>query len=179
MSMKNYEFPGEFHRLYRQAVESYAKGQRSSDGLFSPLERDWIATHGLTTQHLFDYAEDHNNYGGEPGFEHALSIELVRREYFINVQGRRPSGRILEESSLPAKDEAVRGVAWLPRLLPKAKAKLRGELPASLMFGCGGDRNFFKTYDLLPAQFLAVVSRHLDDDAAVVDWVVRHSVVNP
>lgn len=34
--MKNYEFPGEFHRLYRQAVESYAKGQRSSDGLFSP-----------------------------------------------------------------------------------------------------------------------------------------------
>jgi len=48
-----------------------------------------------------------------------------------------------------------------------------------LMFGCGGDRNFFQTHDLLPAQFLAVVSRHLDDDAAVVDWVVRHSVVNP
>ena len=99
MSMKNYEFPGEFHRLYRQAVESYAKGQRSSDGLFSPLERDWIAAHGLTTQHLFDYAEDHNNYGGEPGFEHALSIELVRRDYFINVQGGRPSGRILEEAA--------------------------------------------------------------------------------
>jgi hypothetical protein len=45
------------------------------------------------------------------------------------------------------------------------------------MFSCGGDRSFFKTHDILPAEFLSLVWRHEQDDAAIVDWVVARSAV--
>ena len=100
-------------------------------------------------------------------------IELVRRDYFLNVQGGRASTAVIDEAALPAKADAVRGIAWLPRLLPKARAKLRGELPASLMYCCGGDRRFFREHNILPAEFLALTWRHGNDPDAVIDWVVR------
>jgi hypothetical protein len=177
--MKNYEFPTRFRALYTQAVESHARGQRSGDAMFSTDERAWLAANGLTPQHLYDYAEDHNGYEGEPGLDHALTIELVRRDYFLSVQAGRPSRQQLDEASLSPKDEKVGGISWLPRLIPKAKAKLRGELPPSLMYCCGGDRRFFKEHDILPAEFLALVWRHLDNDALIVDWVVRRSSARP
>ncbi len=62
---------------------------------------------------------------------------------------------------------------WLLRILPKARAKLRGELPASMMYGCGGDRRFFKENDILPAEFLALIWRAGADDAAIIAWVKR------
>ena len=71
--------------------------------------------------------------------------------------------------------EAVRGIEWLPRLILKAKAKLRGELPPSLMYCCGGDRAFFQKHDVLPAEFLAMVWRNEQNDAAIVDWLVARS----
>ena len=168
--MKNYDFAQRFHALYDQAVVLYGRGQRGADTFFSPEDKAWLAANGLTAQHLYDYAEDHNNYG-EPGPDNALAIELVRRDYFRNTQGGRPSTRVLDEAALPSKDAAVRGIEWLPRLIPKARAKLHGELPASLMYCCGGDRKFFKGRDILPSEFLAVVSRHEKDDEAIVTWV--------
>jgi hypothetical protein len=173
--MSHYEFPHQFRALYDAAVARHTAGQRAAENLCTAEEKAWLAAHGLTPQHLYDYAEDHHAYGGEPGFAQALGIELVRRDYFLNVQGGRPSGRVLDEATLPAKSEAVQGIAWLPRLLPKARAKLRGELPPSLMYGCGGDRRFFKTHDILPAEFLALVWRHEPDDAAIIAWVARRS----
>jgi hypothetical protein len=173
--MNNYEFPARFRALYNHAVSAYAKGERGADSIFGPEDKSWLAANGITSQHLYDYAEDHNNYAGEPGFEHALAIELVRRDYFRNVQGSHASATTVEPSTLPPKDEMIQGIAWLPRLLPKTKAKLRGELPASLMYCCGGDRKFFKEHNLLPAEFLAVVWRNENDDKAVVDWVTRQS----
>ncbi|HLP26385.1 MAG TPA: DUF5069 domain-containing protein, partial [Acidobacteriota bacterium] len=116
----------------------------------------------------------HNN-GGEPGYDRALAIELVRRDYFLNAQQGKASTRVLDESSLPAKDAAVQGISWLPRIIPKTKAKLRGELPPSLMYSCGGDRRFFKEHDIHPAEFMSLVWRHENDDAAVVAWVAQRS----
>lgn len=173
--MKHYDFARQFRALYDQAVALHARGQRGAGTFFSADESAWLAANGLTAQHLYDYAEDHNGYAGEPGFEHALAIEFVRRDYFLNVQGGRPSSTVLDPGQLPAKTDAVRGIEWLPRLIPKTKAKLRGELPASLMYCCGGDRAFFRRHDVLPAEFLTVVWRHLADDAAIVDWLVRRS----
>ena len=173
--MKHFDFPARFRALYDKAVALYQQGQRGPDTFFTAEEKAWLAANGITPQHVYDYAEDHNNYGGEPGFDHALGIELVRRDYFLNVQGGRASGATLDDARLPAKTDAVRGIAWLPRLLPKARAKLRGELPASLMYGCGGDRKFFKEHDIVPAEFLALLWRHENDEAAVVDWVVKRS----
>ena len=172
--MKHYDFATKFRALYDKAVGLYAKGQRGADTFFTADESAWLAANGLSAQNFFDYAEDHANYG-EPGPDNALAIETVRRDYFLNAQNGRASATVLDVAKMPAKTEAVRGIEWLPRLIPKAKAKLRGELPASLMYGCGGDRAFFKQHDILPAEFLALVWRHDKDDAAIVDWVVRRS----
>ncbi len=172
--MKHYDFAQKFRALYDQAVGLYTKGQRGADTFFSASESAWLAAHGLTAQHVYDYAEDHVGYG-EPGPDNAVAIEVLRHNYFFNVQQGRASTTVLNVDQMPAKTDAVRGIEWLPRLIPKAKAKLRGELPASLMYGCGGDRNFFKTHDILPAEFLGVVWRHEDDDKAIIDWVVARS----
>ncbi|MFM9090851.1 MAG: DUF5069 domain-containing protein [Verrucomicrobiota bacterium] len=168
--MDHYAFPTRFRALHDEAVRRYGTGHRTVEGLLQPADEAWLAANGLSPQNLFDYAEDFANYG-EPGPELALAIELVRRDYFWNAQGGRPSGRVIDADQLPAKADAVRGVAWLPRLIPKARAKLRGELPASLMFSCGGDRRLFRERGILPAEFLSLVWREPSDEK-VVDWVL-------
>jgi hypothetical protein len=172
--MKNYDFAAKFRAVYDQAVTLYAKGQRDASAYFDAAQLAFLAANGITAQHLYDYAEDQLN-GGEPGYDNALAIELVRRDYFLNVQGGRASATVLDESKLPAKTAAVQGIEWLPRIIPKAKAKLRGEMPASLMYSCGGDRRFLRTNDILAAEFLSLVWRHESNDAAIIDWVVKRS----
>lgn len=168
--MIHYTFAQTFRSLYDQAVAAYAAGKRGADTFFDAEQTAWLAANGLTAQHLYDYAEDHNNYG-EPGHDNALTIETVRRDYFLNVQNGVASTAVADPDTWPAKDAAIDGIGWLPRILPKARAKLRGELPASMMYGCGGDRNFFQTNDILPAEFLSLIWRAGDDDQAVIDWV--------
>jgi hypothetical protein len=171
-AMKHYDFARKFRALYEQAVARYSSGKRGAAGFFTAEEVTFLNANGLTAQHLYDYAEDRNNYG-EPDVDTALAIECVRRDYFLNVQGGRALAVVLDDTTLPPKTAAVRGITWLPRLLPKARAKLRGELPASLMFGCGGDRAFFSQHDIFPAEFLSLVWRSGDNDDLIVDWVER------
>ncbi len=175
--MSHYDFPTRFRALYDHALGLYRAGRRGAEGYFDDKQTAWLAANGLTAQHLYDYAEDDVG-GGEPGFEHALAIEVVRRDYFLNVQGGRASGVVADPSTWPEKAAAVDGIGWLPRLLPKARAKLRGELPACMMYGCGGDRCFFKDNDILPAEFLALVWRAGDNDAAIISWVKRSKAGN-
>ncbi len=169
--MKNYDFASKFREHFEAAAARYAGGARGAENFFNDAEKAFLAENGLAPQHLYDYAEDLNKHG-EPTFETALSIELIRRDYFRNIQQRIPSGDVLDENSLPAKTASIGGVMWLPRILPKARAKLRGELPASLMYCCGGDRAFFKQYDIQAGEFLHQVWHH-DNDAELVEWVLR------
>jgi len=172
--MKHYDFADKFRALYEKAVKLYAAGQTDKAAYFTASEQTFLAANGISVQAMYDYAEDHNNYG-EPGYDRALAIETVRRDYFLNVQQGKPSTKVLDVDAMPAKTDAVKGIEWLPRIIPKAKAKLRGELPASLMYSCGGDRNFFKQHNIHPAEFLTLVWRNLDNDRAIVDWVVHRS----
>jgi hypothetical protein len=172
--MSHYTFTQTFHTLYDKAALLYDNGRQGASTYFTQKETDWLIANGLTAQHLYDYAEDRHKYG-EPDYGTALAIELIRRDYFLNVQDGRSSLHRLDESSLPPKTLAVRGIEWLPRLIPKARAKLRGELPESLMYGCGGDRKFFKAHDIHPAEFLSLVWRYPVEDEIIIDWVVRRS----
>lgn len=172
--MKHYDFPNRFAAIYDKAVDLYSAGRRGAETYFTPDEKAWLAANGIAPQHMYDYAEDQNNYS-EPGYDHALTIELVRCIYFLKVQGGKPSAKVLDEASLPAKTDKAAGIEWLPRIIPKAQAKLRGELPPSLMYCCGGDRRFFKTHDIMPAEFLTVIWQNEGNDQAVVDWVVQRS----
>ncbi|MFZ5494136.1 MAG: DUF5069 domain-containing protein [Verrucomicrobiota bacterium] len=172
--MKHYDFADTFRTLYDKAVKLYASGNTDKGSYFNPDEQAFLAANGIGIQAMYDYAEDQNNYG-EPGYDRALAIETVRRDYFLNVQGGKPSSVILDVDRMPAKTDAVQGIEWLPRLIPKTKAKLRGELPASLMYCCGGDRRFFKQHDIHPAEFLSLVWRNGDNDAATIAWVIKRS----
>ena len=169
---KHYDFHKTFRQIYDKAVGLYAKGQRDANTYFNDEEKKFLAANGITPQHIYDYAEDQNN-SNEPGYDIALGIELVRRDYFLNEQNGKSSTTVLDESKLPPKTDAVKGIEWLPRIIPKAKAKLRGELPPSLMYSCGGDRRFFKANDIEPSEFLSVVWNNLNNDAAIVDWAVK------
>ena len=170
--MNHYNFGGRLREVWGKACAQYAKGQRGADNYFGADELAFLAANGITAQHLYDYAEDFTG-AGEPSWDTALAIELVRRDYFLNAQGGTVSGVVLDETQMPAKTDAIRGIEWLPRIIPKTRAKLRGELPASLMYCCGGDRRFFKAHDIHPAEFLTLVWRKERDDNAIVDWVVQ------
>ncbi len=170
--MKHYEFQKTFRELYDKAVALYAKGQREPETLLTANEQAFLAANGLTAQNIYDYAEDHNNYG-EPGCDLALGIETARRNYFLSVQHGKLSSTVIDPNQMPAKTDSVRGISWLPRIIPKTKAKLRGELPSSLMYCCGGDRNFLKTHDINPVEFIDVVRQNETNDTAIIDWVEK------
>jgi len=172
--MKHYDFADKFRTLYDKAAKLYAAGKTDQAAYFTADEQAFLAANGISVQAMYDYAEDQNNYG-EPGYDRALEIETIRRDYFLNVQQGKASTAVLDAAKMPAKDAAVKGISWLPRIIPKTKAKLRGELPSSLMYSCGGDRAFFQKHDILPAEFLNLVWRNGDNDAATIDWVVARS----
>lgn len=172
--MKHYVFARRFRSLYDKAVSQYRNGQRGAGSYFTSEEESWLRENGLTPQHLYDYAEDDVGEG-EPGYDIALGIELVRRDYFLNIQKGIASKQVLDPETLPPKSAAAHGIEWLPRIMPKARAKLRGELPPSLMYSCGGDRHFFTTHDIHPHEFLSLVWRAGDADEPVIQWVAARS----
>jgi hypothetical protein len=170
MALIHFDFPNTFRRLYKKSFELYQAGQRGAETFFDAEETAWLAANGITPQHMYDYAED-DVADGQPGFGNALTIEAIRRDYFISEQQGVASSVVADADSWPAKSEEVAGISWLPRILPKTRAKLRGELPADMMFSCGGDRAFFHRNNIMPAEFLALVWRHIDNDDAIIAWV--------
>jgi hypothetical protein len=172
--MKHYDFADKFRTLYDKAVKLYAAGRRDQQAWFTTDEKGFLTANGIGVQAMYDYAEDHNN-GGEPGYDRALAIEMVRRDYFLNVQHGKSPAKVLDEAKMPAKTDSIQGIEWLPRIIPKTRAKLRGELPPTLMYCCGGDRRFFQAHNIHPAEFLTLVWRNEGNDTAIVNWVVKRS----
>ena len=78
-------------------------------------------------------------------------IAAVRREYLNQEQGGVLSEHELVEPDLPSREDELEGFRWLPRILTKARAKLKGELHPDIMYSCGGDRKFLKVAPLLPS----------------------------
>jgi hypothetical protein len=129
----------------------------------------------MNVMDVFDFAEDWVCERA-PDLATFLLIHDARRDYFLREQEGRASSHRMDSATLPAKSEEIEGIRWLPRIIPKARAKLRGELPADTMYCCGGDRNFFQTNDLHPSEFLAVVRDAGDDDQAIIEWVLKRSL---
>lgn len=174
--MKHYNYQDTFKALFEKSVETYVSGNRDASTWFGPDERAFIADNGWRVQDFFDYGEDQVQENA-PSYEIAQSIEQVRREYFLHVQNGVASDRRIESDSLPPKPETIDGIEWLPRIMQKAIGKLKGELSDAIMYCCGGDRNFLKTHDIHPAEFLRLVWAHLEEPAAIVAFVKRRSPV--
>ena len=168
--MDHYNHPRRLKEIWQLAVEQYNSGNRQPETYFKDADLAFLNAIGLGVMDVYDYAEDYCSRD-EPDFETFLTICQVRRDYFLNVQESQPSAHTLDPATLPPKTEAVRGIVWLPRILPKALAKLRGELPPEIMYGCGGDRRFFQENNIHPAEFLRQTWACEDAPEKIIDWV--------
>jgi len=161
-----------FSTLFETSVKKYQAGHQKAAGLVDEKEAAFLATIGCTIQEFFDFVEDYAR-GGEPTLETALKIAAVRRDYFLNEQGGVRSKHEIDMAKLPSKDAQVEGIGWLPRIIPKAEAKLRGEMPPDLMYGCGGDRRFFRENKVDPAELLRVTWKAQGNHADIIAWVKK------
>lgn len=164
-----------FLALFDRCVLAYQAGERNYENYYSAGDLAWLASIGHQPREFFDFVEDFCEEG-VPSKSTALLIAGVRRDYFLTIQSGVASDRILTRDELPTFGEELAGRVYLPRILAKGRAKLRGELHPEIMFGCGGDRNFLsKNGDLHPADFL----RHLwaagEDDAKMVAWIEKEA----
>jgi hypothetical protein len=171
----NYDWVARFQRCYDKAVALYQQGHRQAASFFDAAEQQFLASIGCTPQELYDFAEDWCKYQA-PSFGDTLLITAVRRDFFLTVQQGRRTGPTIQMADLPAKDAAVAGYKWLPRIIAKARAKLRGEMPDELMYGCGGDRNFLQSVNIHPADFLRHVWAARDDDQQIIAYVQQRAL---
>ncbi|MCE9518593.1 MAG: DUF5069 domain-containing protein [Verrucomicrobia bacterium] len=161
-----------FRDLFDRCVEKYKKGATSHDAWFDDADLELLAAIGCKPQELFDFIEDHCHAdGGEPSWETALLIAAVRRDYFQVMQKGVASTSTIDPATLPAKSAEMEGIVWLPRIIAKAEAKLRGEMDSNTMFSCGGDRAFCSKHHLHPADFLRVVWAAQGDTAKILHFV--------
>lgn len=170
--MEHYNYQQSLHLIWDKAVKLYAEGERQASRMFSGEELDFLRSIGMSAQEMYDFAEDFND-GGEPDFTTVAMIQEVRREYFFEIQGGHPSQERLDPSTLPPKDQELGGIVWLPRIIEKARTKLRGELDPDTMYSCGGDRRFLRDNDIHPAEFLQLVWRNWNSPEAITQWVTR------
>jgi hypothetical protein len=161
-----------FREVYQRGEIAWRAGRQSPGTMFDRDDASFLATIGCTTQELFDFVDDHQRYG-EPDLETALAVTAIRRDYFLKVMKGQPTGRTVPMDRLPAKTAEVDGIAWLPRLIEKARLKLRGEMPADLMYGCGGDRSFLPGVNMTLPEFLKLVWESGDDDRRIIDAVKK------
>lgn len=160
-----------FLTLFDRCLAAYQSGDRDFEKYYTCEDSAFLARIGCKPREFFDFVEDFGD-AGEPSISTALLVAAVRRDYFHTVQKGIPSATVLTGADVPTFGEELEGMAYLPRLLAKGRAKLRGELDPDLMFGCGGDRNFLKKHgDIHPADFL----RHLwaagADDQKIATWI--------
>ena len=170
--MTNYQWDSYFVELFDACVDEYDDGNKDFATWFSDDDQAFLDSIGYTQQEFFDFVEDNvNSDGAEPTGTTALLVAAVRRDYFHVIQKGKPSDNVVEASTLPAKSSELDGFVWLPRIISKARAKLKGELDDDTMFGCGGDRAFLTEHDIHPADFLRAVWAAGDDDSKIVEFV--------
>ena len=171
--MNDHEWRQEFRQVWDRAVAAWHAGRRTPGSMFGAADAAFLATLGCNTQELFDFVDDAQRYDGDPDCETSLAVTAIRRDHFLNVLGGKSTGRTATMASLPAKSAEVDGIAWLPRLIVKARLKLRGEMPADLMYGCAVDRPFLRRMNMTLPQFLELVRDSGDDDRRIVNAVKR------
>jgi len=171
MKMKNQlNWTKEFRDAYQHAVTRYEEGERDAEAYFNDEQRAFLASIGHTAQEIYDFAEDFVK-AGEPDYDTALLIAAVRRDYFLVVQQGKASDKKVAPGDLTGKEVEEAGIVWLPRIIEKANAKLRGEMDPDLMYGCGGDRKFFKDNNVHPADFLRHVWAAGDKRQDIIEYV--------
>ncbi|MFT3990364.1 MAG: DUF5069 domain-containing protein [Luteolibacter sp.] len=161
-----------FIELFERCVAAYQAGDLDFENYYSPEDLEFLGSIGYQPREFFDFVEDLCGEG-VPSLSTALLVAAVRRDYFLTVMEGKPGrGPVVNAQTIPTFGDELAGLAYLPRIIAKGRAKLRGELDPDLMFGCGGDRRFLKNHgDIHPADFLRHLWASHDDDQKIADWV--------
>lgn len=161
-----------FLTLFDRCLEKYRSGNSDYQSYYHEEDLGFLAAIGYQPREFFDFVEDFADEG-VPTPTTALLVAAARRDYFLAVQNGEPSTapKVMRDA-IPAKDSELDGIRYLPRIIAKAEAKLRGELDPDLMFSCGGDRGFLRNNgNIHPADFLRRVWAADGDDQKVLEWV--------
>jgi hypothetical protein len=164
-----------FLTLFDRCSDRFRAGDTDFETYYSAADLKFLGTIGYQKREFFDFVEDHCD-DDKPSISTALLVAAVRRDYFQTVMQGKLGEKCLCRDDVPAFEEEIAGIAYLPRLIAKGRAKLRGELDPDLMFGCGGDRKFLSTHgNIHPADFLRHVWAAGDDDRKIIDWVKQQA----
>lgn len=152
-----------FHEQPQLAVEHF----------FLPEEKALLDEIGYTLHEMYDYVKEYATVG-EPSPSTVLLIAAARRAYFLTVQRSMAGSALLKESDIPRETEESQDIAYLPRIIRKAEAKLYGIMPRGIMYYCAKDRAFLRSHgDIHPADFLYVVWTARGDKQKVVSYILR------
>ncbi len=172
--MKNYSWEESFLEIFESCSERYRAGIRNLDELYSADELAFFNSIGYKPREFFDFIEDYIEEG-EPNPIASVLIASVRRDFFLSEQNSQPSRYEVTPDELPPRDAELDGIRWLPRIITKARAKLRGELHPDIMYACGGDRNFLNNHDIHPADFLRFLWGAGEDNGKIADYIRQSS----
>ena len=167
---KQFSWEKIFTDTFQKSIVKYKEGIRDLDKFFEEIDLAFFNDIGYQPREFFDFVEDYCDVGA-PSPETALLIASVRRDFFLVIQKGKWSENQITSGDLPKREEKLGDIAWLPRIIIKAKAKLRGELHPDIMFCCQGDMNFLSNHDIHPADFLRVVWAANDDDEKILDYI--------
>lgn len=160
-----------FLELFDRCVAEYRNGNLDFTTYYGGGDLSFLASIGHKPREFFDFVEDFCEEN-EPSISTALLVAAARRDYFLVIQEGVTSTTVLTRDELPTFGDELDGIPYLPRILAKARAKLRGELDPDIMFGCGGDRKFLRDFgNIHPADFLRHVWASHDNTKLISDWL--------
>jgi len=144
----------QFLTLFNRCLKQYSEGNKDFNSYYSEEDLEFLASIGCKKRELFDFVEDYGD-AQTPTPSTALLVAAVRRDFLCVMQKGQLSDSEITKNDLPTFGDELGGIAYLPRIITKARAKLKGELDPDIMYGCGGDRNFLSKNGGIPlADFL-------------------------
>jgi len=166
----HYNWEAEFLDLFDRCLQRYQARDRDFTKYYSEPDMDFLRSIGYRQREFFDFVEDWA-LDQDPNPTQAVMVASVRRDYLMTILDGQLSDKEINPAELPPKSEAMDGIRWLPRIIAKAEAKLRGELDPDTMYGCGGDRAFLRQHDIHLADFLRVVWAADGNKDFILDYV--------
>lgn len=173
--MTRMEWNDRFMTLFREAVERYLLNpQTPAERFYLPEEQEFLKTIGYQPAEMHGYVREYAEKGA-PSPSTALLIASVRRGYFLNaMRGKSGTAKLITAADLPPETDDFQEIAYLPRIIRKAEAKLFGILDPTLMYGDEKDRVFLSTHGGFHlADFLQLAAAARSDRQRLVSAVLN------
>ncbi|MFI3243187.1 MAG: hypothetical protein R3Y56_02915 [Akkermansia sp.] len=164
-----------FMELFHDAVERYHGNSHVNPlQFFYPSELEFLTSIGYKAQEMFDYIADYAQTG-QPSPSTTLLIASKRRTYFFTAQrAMNSTSKPTSLSDLPSPEDDFGGYVYMPHIIGKAEAKLRGTLDDGIMYSNARDRQFFEENGgISPADFLGMVNNVRGDRQKLITAIIH------